>query len=164
MLRLGTGYGFAGASNGLDHRLRTKTIHALTDDMLINQLQRNAHRSGASFDRLCLDEIRTISRLSLDRESMRRFARVRQVEPLLQEVNPQHLLQSQRLATSFGFGVVRFDQPAQARPWNHRIHLGQEPLPPGDLPFPYHASMRTSAAYPSPHLHPADPTNYPYPN
>src|SRR6202166_1634372 len=30
--------------------------------------------------------------------------RVRQVEPLLQEVNPQHLLQSQRLATLAGFG------------------------------------------------------------
>src|SRR5438445_7348407 len=34
---------------------------------------------------------------------------VRQIEPLLQEINPQHLLQSQRLATLAGSGVVRFD-------------------------------------------------------
>src|SRR5580692_6755931 len=31
---------------------------------------------------------------------------VRQIEPLLQEVSPQFLLQSQRLATLAGFGVV----------------------------------------------------------
>jgi hypothetical protein len=35
---------------------------------------------------------------------------VRQIEPLLQEVNPQHLLQSQRLAPLSSFGLVRFEQ------------------------------------------------------
>src|SRR3984957_16780368 len=89
---------------------------------------------------------------------------VRQVEPLLQEVNPQHLLQSQRLAALSGFRVVRFDQPDQPRPWNHRIHLGQKPLAPGPfaLPIPRQRCERPLIT----HLlssTPADPTNYLYP-
>src|ERR1700688_2405974 len=56
--------------------------------------------------------------------------RVRQVEPLLQEIDAQHLLQPQRLATLAGFGVMRLDQPNQPRPRNHRIHLAQKPLAP----------------------------------
>src|ERR1700687_5493441 len=90
---------------------------------------------------------------------------VRQIEPLLQEINPQHLLQSQRLATLAGFGVVRFDQPDQPRPSNHRIHLGQEPLAPRDfaLPIPRQRCKRPLIT----HLlssTSADPTNYLYPN
>src|SRR6202045_221400 len=90
---------------------------------------------------------------------------VRQIEPLLQEINPQHLLQSQRLATLAGFGVVRFDQPDQPRPWNHRIHLGQEPLAPRDfaLPIPRQRCKRPLIT----HLlssTSANPTNYLYPN
>src|SRR3984893_8510550 len=90
---------------------------------------------------------------------------VRQIEPLLQEINPQHLLQSQRLATLAGFGVVRFDQPDQPRPSNHRIHLGQEPLAPRDfaLPIPRQRCKRPLIT----HLlssTSADPPNYLYPN
>lgn len=53
-----------------------KTIHVLTDDMLVKQLQRDAHRIGASFDRLCLDEIRTMSRL-FSRLSLGLYAGIR---------------------------------------------------------------------------------------
>ena len=91
--------------------------------------------------------------------------RVRQVEPLLQEVNPQHLLQSQRLATAARLGVVRLDQPPPAAPTesphpsrqetaraaspcpSHPCHRGERPL----IPHP-----RTST--------PADPTNGLYQN
>src|SRR5712691_5292650 len=91
--------------------------------------------------------------------------RLRQVEPLLQEVNPQHLLQSQRLATLSGFGVVRLDQPDQPRPRNHPIHLAQEPLAPSHfaLPIPRHRCERP--LIPHPHTStPADPTNGLYQN
>jgi len=61
---------------------------------------------------------------------------VRQIEPLLQEVSPQFLLQSQRLATLAGLAIVRLHQPQQPRPRNHRIHLRQKPLTPGDFALP----------------------------
>src|ERR1700682_5143322 len=83
---------------------------------------------------------------------------VRQIEPLLQEVNPQHLLQSQRLATLAGFGVVRLDHPDQPQPRNHRIHLAQEPLAPSHfaLPIPRHRCERPLI----PHPHTSTPAVY----
>jgi len=86
------------------------------------------------------------------RETPHRFAivnrifrlRVRQIEPLLQEVNPQHLLHSQRLSSVARLRIVRCDQPKQPRPRNHRIHLGQKPFAPRHLALglPCHRSER----------------------
>src|ERR1700682_3131908 len=86
------------------------------------------------------------------RETPHRFAivnrifrlRVRQIEPLLQEVNPQHLLHSQRLSSVARPRIVRCDQPKQPRPRNHRIHLGQKPFAPRHLALglPCHRSER----------------------
>jgi hypothetical protein len=69
------------------------------------------------------------------------------------------------LATLASFGLVRLDQPDQPRPRNHRLHLGQEPLTPGDfaLPIPFHRCERPRI--PHPHTFaPADPTNGLYQN
>jgi hypothetical protein len=62
--------------------------------------------------------------------------RIRQVEPLLQEVDPQHPLQVVRRTTLARVRMVRLDQLDQPRPRDHRIHLGQEPLPPRHLALP----------------------------
>src|SRR5262249_12305654 len=76
--------------------------------------------------------------------------RVREVEPLLQEVNPQHLLQSQRLAAIAGLGIVRLDQLQQTRPRNHRVHLRQKALTPSPFPLraPGHRSKRPLTTHP----------------
>src|SRR5271163_3662339 len=59
--------------------------------------------------------------------------RVRQVEPLLQEIDPQHPLHPDRRAAIAGFGIERLDQPAQPRPRHHPFHLGQKYRPPRRL-------------------------------
>src|SRR5215831_3265360 len=59
--------------------------------------------------------------------------RVGKVEPLLQEVDSQHLLQAERLATRTCLGVVRLNPGDQALPGDHRVHLRKEPLAPGNL-------------------------------
>src|SRR4029077_12507478 len=92
------------------------------------------------------------------RETPHRFAivdrifrlRVRQIEPLLQEVKPQHLLHSQRLSSVARLRIVRCDQPKQPRPRNHRIHLGQKPFVPRHLAFglPCHRSERPLMTHP----------------
>ncbi len=59
--------------------------------------------------------------------------RVRQIEPVLQEVHPQHPLQPDRRAAVAGLGVERLDQRAQFAPRHHLLHLGQECRPPRQL-------------------------------
>jgi hypothetical protein len=59
--------------------------------------------------------------------------RIGQVEPLLHEVDPQHPLHRHRLGAVAGLPIVRLDQPVQVLSGDHRIHLGQETLPPRHL-------------------------------
>jgi hypothetical protein len=60
--------------------------------------------------------------------------RVRQVEPVLQEMDAQHPLQSDgRAARTLGGRVMRLDQRYQLGPRHHRVHLGQKLRPPGHL-------------------------------
>ena len=59
--------------------------------------------------------------------------RIRQVEPLLHEVDPQHPLHRQRLRAVAGLRVVRLDQRQDPGPGNDRVHLGQKPFPTGYL-------------------------------
>jgi hypothetical protein len=49
--------------------------------------------------------------------------RVRQIEPLLQKINPQHLFQFFRPSPVAGLGIVRLDQGAQLCPRYHLLHL-----------------------------------------
>ena len=77
------------------------------------------------------------------REPPHRFAvidrilglRVGEVEPLLQEVDPQHLLDSERLPSLARLRIVRLDQLKQPLPRNHRIHLSQKLLRLVTFPF-----------------------------
>jgi hypothetical protein len=55
--------------------------------------------------------------------------RVRQVEPLLQEIEAQHPLDPDRRPPIAGFGVERLDQPAQRRPRHNLFHLGKKRRP-----------------------------------
>jgi hypothetical protein len=53
---------------------------------------------------------------------------VRQPVPLLQEVDAQHPLQSDRRSPTMPLGVVRLDRRYQALPGHHAFHLRQEAL------------------------------------
>ena len=55
--------------------------------------------------------------------------RVRQVEPDLQKINPQHPVNANRRAAAIPLGIMRFDQSAQLAPRHNRVHLSQKPLP-----------------------------------
>ena len=56
-------------------------------------------------------------------------ARVRQAEPLLQKVSPQHDRQAHRLPAVARLGVKRLNQRQQLRPRNHLVHLVKKQLP-----------------------------------
>jgi len=56
-------------------------------------------------------------------------ARVRQVEPLLHEIRPQHDLQANRTATITRLGIMRLNQRQQKRPGNNLVHLFEKLLP-----------------------------------
>src|ERR1051326_7526702 len=98
------------------------------------------------------------------REPPHRFAvvdgvlrlRVRHVEPQLQQVDPQHLLQSQRLPPLTGLRAERLDQRPEPIPRNARVHLREEPFAPrrfalvlprqsGECVLFSHASLARSA-------------------
>jgi hypothetical protein len=57
---------------------------------------------------------------------------VRQGEPLLEKVDPQHRGQTdRRTAAPAGPRIVRFHHRQQLRPRHHRVHLGQKQLATG---------------------------------
>jgi hypothetical protein len=56
--------------------------------------------------------------------------RIRQVEPLLHEVDPQHPLQGHHRPAALTLRVVRLHQRAQLRPRHHPLHFDQELLAP----------------------------------
>ena len=62
---------------------------------------------------------------------IQRFLRtwVRQVEPVLQEVDAQHPLQPHRWATVTRLGIIGLNQCTKLIPRNHLVHLGQKLLP-----------------------------------
>ena len=79
--------------------------------------------------------------------------RVRQVEPLLQEIDPQHLLQSQRLAAIARLRVVRLDQRAAIAPTESPRPSRPETVPAGSpCPLRSKPAPRMSVAHSSPHL------------
>src|SRR5262249_54591863 len=61
--------------------------------------------------------------------------RVGEIEPMLQEVNAQHLLEPQRLPSAPRLWVVGLDQCEQLGPGDDRVHLGEKPFPPGHFPL-----------------------------
>ena len=62
---------------------------------------------------------------------------VRQIEPMLEKINPQHLLQLFRPPSVARPRIVRLDQGAQLRPRHHLLHLLQEYCPPRLLRVPF---------------------------
>src|SRR5690606_9536260 len=57
-----------------------------------------------------------------------------EVEPLLQEVDAEHLLESQGRPSLLALpGVVWFDESDEPLPWDDSVHLGEEPLAASDL-------------------------------
>src|ERR1700691_1337115 len=62
--------------------------------------------------------------------------RVRQIEPLLQEINPQHLFQFFWPSPVPWFRIVRLNQGAQLSPRPPLLHLFQEHCPPRLLRIP----------------------------
>src|SRR5690606_36110326 len=56
-----------------------------------------------------------------------------EVEPLLQEVDAEHLLEAQGRPSLALPGVVWFDESDEPLPWDDGVHLGEEPLAASDL-------------------------------
>ena len=56
--------------------------------------------------------------------------RVRQIEPLLQEIDAQHPLNPDRRAAVARLRIERLDQRAQRRPRHNALHLGKKCSPP----------------------------------
>src|SRR6516165_5573027 len=59
--------------------------------------------------------------------------RVRQIEPVLQEIDAQHPLDPDWWAAIARLRIERFDQRAQRRPRHNPLHLGQKHCPPRRL-------------------------------
>src|SRR5262245_28373618 len=83
--------------------------------MLLEQMAEAAHRRFVGH-RLAaeIDPDKTPHRRRIVERLFDR--RVRQVEPLLQEIDAQHPLDTDRRTTIARFGIKRFDQRAQRRP------------------------------------------------
>jgi hypothetical protein len=61
--------------------------------------------------------------------------RIGKIEPVLEKVDPQHLLEPQRRAAPAALRVVRLDETDQPLPGDHHVHLREEALAPGELPL-----------------------------
>ena len=64
----------------------------------------------------------------LDVVECRFGARIGQLVPLLEKVDPQHHVERIRLPPLAGLGIVRLDQIKQRHPRHNGVHLAQEPL------------------------------------
>jgi hypothetical protein len=53
-------------------------------------------------------------------------ARIRELVPLLEKVDPQHDVERIRPSSLAGLGIVRLDQTNQRRPRHDGVHLAQE--------------------------------------
>jgi hypothetical protein len=66
-------------------------------------------------------------------------ARIREIEPLLQKVHPQHHLKLLRRTAITGLRIHRRNQRAQISPRYDAVHLRQKLLPTGGLAVPLEA-------------------------
>src|SRR5262247_1444029 len=89
------------------------------------------------------------SRSATDLKSPRR---IRQIEPLLQEIDTQHALDPDRRAAIARLRIERLDQPAQRRPRHDALHLGKKCRPPRRLGVSFKPHCRQRQL-----LHPPDP-------
>src|SRR5215471_2451484 len=78
--------------------------------------------------------------------------RVRQIEPLLQKVDPQHSFHPDRRAAIAGLGIKRFDQRAQRRPRHDALHFIEKRRPPRCLGVTFKPHCRQPQL-----LHPPNP-------
>ncbi len=117
------------------HRLQ----HLSAQLVLFQQVAKLAHR-GLVRHRL-LPQI-DAHKLPQHRRVVQRLfhRRIRQVEPLLQKINPQHPLHSHRRPSIAGLRIVRLNQPAQPAPGHHLLHLFQKQCTLGLLGVPLKAS------------------------
>jgi thiamine pyrophosphate-dependent acetolactate synthase large subunit-like protein len=105
------------AGDGLEHRLAEpvlfEEVAELADRRLIG------HRLAAQVD---ADE------RAHGRRVVQRFlhGRVREIEPVLEEVHPQHALEADRRPAVVGIRVHGLDAGTELAPRHHALHLGQE--------------------------------------
>ena len=86
--------------------------------------------------------------------------RVRQIEPMLQEIDAQHPLDPDRRAAIARLRIERLDQPAQRRPRNHALHLGKKHCPPRRLGVAVESRGRQrQLLHPPTHAHQPTPPN-----
>ena len=73
------------------------------------------------------------NRFTLAERALR--GRIRQIEPLLHEVQPEHGAELVGTAAPAGFRVVRIDRGAELRPRDHRVLSARNRSRPVTLPF-----------------------------
>jgi len=56
--------------------------------------------------------------------------RICHIEPLFQEVDPQHMLKANQRTISLARGAMKFDQAIRRPPWDYGFHLAQKAFTP----------------------------------
>src|SRR5215472_7205209 len=124
----------------------------------LEQVAESTHR-GLIRHRLAaeVDADKTPHRLRIVKRLFDR--RVRQIEPVLHEIDAQHPLDPDRRAAIARLRIDRLDQPAQRRPRHNPLRLGQKRCPPRRLGVPLkpHCRQRQLLHPPNPRppIHPA---------
>ena len=81
---------------------------------------------------------------------------IRKFEPLLQKLNAQHALHTNRRTTALALGIVWLKESTQSRPWHYQLHLHlcQKAAPRGSVyGEPQNPNSKASVA---PSHHPSD--------
>ena len=66
--------------------------------------------------------------------------RVGEIEPLLEEVNPEHALKTYGRPAVLALGIMGRDHRAQIRPGHHLLHVGEELLATGGFAVDFEGS------------------------
>src|SRR5690348_3251750 len=128
--------------------------------MLFEQVAEAAHRRLIRHWLMAkVDADKTSHRLRIVQRLFDR--RVRQIEPVLQEIDAQHPLDADRRTAITGLRIERLDQPAQRRPRYNALHLAKKHCPPCRLGIAVKSrSRQRQLLHPPTHAHQIHPAKH----
>ena len=136
--------GALGQSQTASHQYPTNLLENLLAQPVLFEQMTKPHHCRLVRNRLA-SQVNAHERAHRQRVVQRLFhRRVRQIEPQLQAMNPQHSLETRwRAPTSARYlRVKRFDQRTQFLPRNHLVHLSQKLLAARRLAIPLEVARR----------------------